>query len=379
MAMRIYRRGKTRWTIRFDAPRGADGNRRQRRITVRGSKRDAERVAAEMGAQLARGISPANMRTTVADILEEWLSDRKLRVAARTFEHYESIIVHYLRPTLGSVRVGHLRAAHIDHALQGWATGPRKDGRRGTLSNTTLHHIFRTLCSALAFAERRDYIPRNPARAVDPPKRDDIEQSAISPAAFRLLLRSINDEAFKIAITVDLGLGLRCGELVALRWKDVSFVAGTVRVREAAVSDHGAIKYKSPKSRRSKRTIVAPHFVMSALSQRLASQSRDFEVLGIAQTAETIVFDTAGAPWNPSNFSSRFYRLKRRAGIPHRLHDLRHSFASWLINNGAELISVRDALGHSSLSTTADIYGHLRPTLAERNAKILDDTYNAGA
>lgn len=117
----------------------------------------------------------------------------------------------------------------------------------------------------------------------------------------------------------------------------------------------------------------------SASVADITSKGELFASLGLAQTAEVFVFETLGMPWNPSNVSSRFYRLKRRAGFPLRLHDLRHSFASWLINGGVELIAVRDALGHSTIATTADIYGHLQPSLAASSARTLDEAYNGRA
>jgi integrase len=375
MIPRIYQRGKSSWTVRYDAPPGPGGKRRQRRISVRGSKADAKRVAAEIAAQSARGLLPSDPRMRMKELLSEWLADRKRSVAPRTHAGYRRHIELYIEPSLGHYRLADLRALHIDDALQTWTSGARKDGRKGIRSSTSIHHIFRTLSAALAFAERRDYIGKNPARGVSAPRREDPDQAIVSPQIFHQLLAAISDDTFRIAVTVALGLGVRCGELVALRWRDINWTAGTVYVRQTAYMEDGQVRYKMPKTRRSRRTIAAPEFVMRALRIRSQSQATEFESLLLEQNEDAFVFETLGAEWSPDNFSSRFYRLKTKLGLPHRLHDLRHSFASWLLNGGAELIDVRDALGHSTLTTTADIYAHLMPARAAKNARVMDTAF----
>jgi len=375
MTPHIYRRGKSAWSIRFDAPPGANGQRRQKRVSVKGTRRDAERVAAELAVQVARGVVPLDFNARVDDVLTEWLADRKHRIAESTYARYESITRLYLRPAFGHMRIASIRPQHIDHAIDEWMTGPRKDGRPGTLDPTSVNHAFRTLSAALSFAERRDYIMKNPARAVTPPKRSDNEQSTVSPDAFATFLLSIDDETFRIAVIAALGLGLRCGEQAALRWRDVDFVRGTVTVRETASLRNGQVFYKPPKTRRSRRTIVAPQFVLDSLRTRFQTQCDQFDRLGITQNEQSFVFETFGEGWNPRNFSCRFYRLKIREGFPHRLHDLRHSFATWLLNGGVELIAVSEALGHSSLAITAGTYAHAQAKLSAKNAVILDNAY----
>ena len=160
--------------------------------------------------------------------------------------------------------------------------------------------------------------------------------------------------------------GLRRGEALGLRWRDVDLDNRLITVRQQIVQVGGELVINPPKSRRGLRTVsVDPTTLASAGTP------------GLLRSAEGLVFSgTDGAPLSPALVSRRFERLVAELGLPRiRLHDLRHTSASLGLAAGESLVEVSRRLGHSSVAITGDIYSHLDPTLtrasADRLARLL--------
>jgi len=153
--------------------------------------------------------------------------------------------------------------------------------------------------------------------------------------------------------------GMRRGELLGLKWEDVDLEGGKIHVRRALWRG----KFVAPKSRRSRRAIDAPATVRAALA-RLPSR---FE-------GELVFCGPQGHPLDPENFTKRdFARVLRRSGVRRiRFHDLRHTYTSLLIAQGAHPKYIQAQLGHASIQTTLDRYGHLMPDVHAAEAKKLD-------
>ena len=177
------------------------------------------------------------------------------------------------------------------------------------------------------------------------------------------------------AIVTSIGTGLRRGELLALRWGDVDVEAGLLTVQRAIERVDGGTRFKDPKTKRSRRTISLPRFVADRLRRHRIDQAQWFLKHRLGRTsAETLVFERAGEAWVPNTFNTAFTRTLRDAGVPHvRLHDLRHTFASMALEAGVDLKTVSNALGHSTISTTADIYAHVTDSLMRDAADRIDN------
>lgn len=189
------------------------------------------------------------------------------------------------------------------------------------------------------------------------------------------------------AIATALGSGCRRGELLALRWSDVDLDRGTLRivrsleritVRSAKRSRY-ELRFKDPKTKRSRRTISLPPFAVARLRRHRLEQAERFFSAGARPDSDTLVFERDGRPWNPNTFGLTFARIARDAQLPKvRLHDLRHSFASLLLAGGADLKTVSTALGHSTIAVTADTYAHVSPAMLRDVANLLDRVVRSG-
>jgi integrase len=132
------------------------------------------------------------------------------------------------------------------------------------------------------------------------------------------------------------------------------------------------LRFKEPKTPASRRSIPLPRFAVDRLRRHRREQRARFEQLGVWQTNDSLVFDHAGEPWNPNTFGTEFARRSRGRKLPAvRLHDLRHSYASLMLESGVDLKTVSQALGHSTIRTTADIYAHVTPAMQQSAAERL--------
>lgn len=368
----VKQRSKGSWSVRIDGPRDDSGHRRQRRVTIRGTRQDAEAKAAELVRCAYAGQVIVAGRLKVSDLLDEWLAAVKYRVADTTYRRYSSIARLHIKPILGTRAIRTVTAQVIEFAISIWRSGERKDKRRGILTETSVHHIFRTLNTAFEYGCRHGYLANNPCRFCEPPRRSDNEMSHLTAPEVSDFLVQLPAELFAPSIFA-LTSGVRRGELLGLQWQDINLLDATVHVRRTlTVVDHD-LRYKSPKSRRSKRVIVLPQFMVEVLSKYRELQCRQFRALGLeSPTGITPVFDRYGSAWNPQNFSCMFYRATHRLRRALRFHDLRHSFASLSLEAGADLKVVSEALGHSCISITADTYTHLSLSLKRKLAGQLD-------
>jgi integrase len=242
------------------------------------------------------------------------------------------------------------------------------------LSSRTVGHVFATLRTALKRAVRQRSIAWNPCDGVDPPRVERKEMRSLDTAAAAPLIRACDSGPIGAAIVTSIGTGLRRGELLALRWGDVDLKAGLLTVQRAIERSDRQSRFKDPKTKRSRRTISLPRFVVDRLRRHHVQQAQWFWANGLGRTnADTLVFERAGEPWVPNTFGTAFSRTLSDAGVPHvRLHVLRHTFASMALEAGVDLKTVSNALGHSTISTTADVYAHVADSLMRDAADRID-------
>jgi integrase len=169
--------------------------------------------------------------------------------------------------------------------------------------------------------------------------------------------------------------GLRIGEALALQWTDVDLNAGTLAVRRAIQrqGDKGLV-FVEPKTALSRRTVQLTDFARDELSQHLKRREHAHAAAGsLWQDGDLVFTSPFGAPMDPSNISHRFQRIREKAGLPPmRLHDLRHTAATLLLQQGVHPSVVREMLGHSTILLTLNTYSHVIPTMHRDAADKMD-------
>jgi integrase len=306
---------------------------------------------------------------TVGEYLAGWLAGRQaLRDSTRV--SYAFHIRRYLIPGLGALLLTGLRPEHIEEAYRQILAA--NHGRARPVSAATLHRVHATLMSALSHAVRRGLLTRNPAVTVELARSVRSERRVWSGAELGSFLELIKDDPlYELYLTLGL-VGLRRGEALGLRWSDVDFDAGLLRVQRQIVQVNGRAVEGPPKSAAGHRTVAIPARLDSALRWHQCDQ-----VTRHAQPADGIqtrqVFSRAGGGgWAPAYVSRHFDRLVYRHGLARiRLHDLRHTSASIGLASGETLLEVSRRLGHSSITITGDIYSHVSPDTARASAERL--------
>jgi len=378
----IRRRSAGSWELRYSL--GADPATGKRRIvttTVRGDRKVAERELRRLLRTVDTGEHVDPTRLTVRDWLAHWLETIREEVSPKSHERYTEIVKNSLMPALGNLPLAKLAPSHIQDAYSTWATGGRRDGKDGGLSPRTRRHIHRILRSALARAVEQQVLVRNPADAFKNrlPKVERRTMTALTAEQSARLLEAIAHTRVYWPVLLALATGMRRGEVLALRWKNVDLERGTLRVLESLEQTKTGIRFKAPKTEKA-RAITLPAFAIEELRRLKLSQAEELLALGIRQTGETLVCGRAdGLPHQPLSLTYEFTRLMDRIkDLPRvRFHDLRHSHATQLLENGVHPKIAQERLGHSTIAITLDLYSHVTHTMQSEAAQRLHAAFQA--
>ncbi|MGA8017173.1 MAG: site-specific integrase [Candidatus Dormiibacterota bacterium] len=370
----VRRRGKGAWELTLElAQDPVTGERQRRFVTVRGTRRDAERELAARIHAIETGTHVDVSRETVAQYLSRWLRDyAKPSVAPRTYERYAEIVTRHLVPQLGAGALARLQPAHIVAAERGWLDSG--------LSASTVLKFHRLLREAFHHAVKWRLIAVNPADAVTPPRVERREMSVLSPSQATALLAQSRGTEFEAVMTTALYSGLRLGELRGLRWRDLDLDAGRLSVQQTLQKvPGGGVVARQPKTHRSRRSVSLPSALVDVLREHRRRQVEARLLAGDAWADGDLVFtDALGRALSETRLRWAFWRLLREAGLPRiRLHDLRHTMATLMLAAGEHPKVVSERLGHSTVSITLDTYSHVLPGLQAAAAERLAATLGA--
>lgn len=365
----------------------ATGKRRQVRKSGFKSSDDAEAALSAFLHAAGTGQLAHDDKLTVADYLRGWIeAKRDSGIRPTTIRSYEQHVNSYLIPHLGRLRLGELRATHVEKFLRDIAkpkAKPEADAqiakgaRRNpkTLSPATIRRVHATLRTALTSAKRKHLVAFNAAENLELPRaaRPKVKPWEAEELG-KFLDHATTDRLGTLYETMAM-TGLRRGETCGLRWDDVDLDKNTVIVRQQLVEidgtgikcefckgEHRQFQFGKPKTASGEDRVVGidAHTAGVLLAHRFAQDMERAE-WGEAYVEHGLVFAREnGQPYPPQYVTDQFNKLTKAAGVRSiRLHDLRHGQASLLLAAGVDLTIVSKRLGHSSIAITADTYSHL--------------------
>lgn len=360
----------------------SDGTYKRRSVYGK-SWDDAHERLTRLKVDSQNGVPVSVMKQTVTEYMTYWLENvSRPKVRRGTWVNYESLTRNYILPNLGTKKVARLAARDIRAFLlkvartcqcctQGKDQARPESKRRCCAihkccekypSDRTVRFLLVLLRAALQHAVNEDDLPRNVARNVELSMGTQREIEPLSVQEGRKLLAAARGDRVWAAYELAVRLGLRRGEVLGLSWKDVDLVDGVINVRQSLQRVSGELSLSATKTRRSTRRLALPEECSTALRARRAQQRADRLAAGEKWTASGLVFTTRnGTPIEPRNLNRAFEALSNRAGIRQvRFHDLRHTCASLLHEQGADARTIMEILGHSSIRVTMDIYTFVR-------------------
>jgi integrase len=245
------------------------------------------------------------------------------------------------------------------------------------LAPTTVQHIHAFVHVVFDQAVRLGLIPRNPAAYVDAPGLKPEEIQPLQEEEVRRLLHTVAGDRYEAFFVLALATGMREAELLALRWQDIDWERARVRCRATLHRVKGIYVLEEMKSRSSRRTLPLPKAALEVLRSVQVQQHEDRMQLGDAAWLDTwgLIFTTpAGCPVHPQTMLKHFRLLLNKAGLREktRIHDLRHTFATLLLERGVHIKAVSELLGHSSVTITLAIYGHVTQRMQDTAIQELD-------
>ncbi|MFZ2957682.1 MAG: tyrosine-type recombinase/integrase [Candidatus Ozemobacteraceae bacterium] len=279
---------------------------------------------------------------TVGEWLAYWVDTFVCNLRINTRAAYESVVKTHLIPNLGGIRLIDLRPAPVIEMFSKLLK-THSPGfvilARGVLSKSlnqamTLEQISRSIMKSVPF-----------------PRRERKAHRIFTREEFQQFLEAARSSRYCLALLLFAGAGLRLGEALALRWEDVSIERSMITVTETVVRVPGGMVTNPAKTKLARRTIPIPDFLTQAMKETPEKRRTGLIVPG-----------RWGGYLAPATFRSDLKKLLMNANLPRvTVHGLRHIHASMLISSGVDIFEVSRRLGHESISTTADVYGHLVP------------------
>lgn len=365
-----------RWYAQLDLGRDPAGKRvRPRRVGHTRAEAFAKLKAMEQAAARGELTGGRPNFTTVGEWLQAWLDGEVAQRAASldlrpsTVANYRRVVGRHLQPRIGALKLAdfkptHVRQLHVDLAETG-------------LAPASVHEVHRVLRTAMNAAVRDEVIARSPLTQVRAPRfeRKPVEPLSVEDA--HKLMKCIAGHRNEALYVVLLSCGLRVGEVLGLRWRDVDLDSGTLTVAQQLQRRAGRVEFSSPKSTRSRRTITLPDLALKALSRHRLRQRKEQLAADYWEDHGLVFPASNGRPGDSSNLNREWHKIRNPLGLSRvRLHDLRHAAASFALAGGVQLRAVAELLGHSDTRLTADTYSHVlvavRNDTATKIGAVLD-------
>ncbi len=348
----IDRRPNGKWRARYRTHAG--GPQRAKHFD---RKIDAEQFLTRMTGQLLDGsyVDPSAGQIAFGAYAKTWKTAQVHRPT--TVAQVDAHLRNHILPTFADRTIASIRPTEV----QAWVTGRSK-----LLAPSTVEVVFRIFSAILSDAVADRVIVRNPAKGVKLPRKD--RQPIVPPTVdqVEVLLAEMPDR-YRAIVTLAAGTGMRQGECFGLTVDRVDFLRRSITVnRQLVLAGSGPPEFGPPKTEASIRSIPLPEVVGHALAAHLEHFPTDPDGLIFTNAKE--------APIRRNRFSEIWRPATTRAGVEGiRFHDLRHFYASLLINHGESVKAVQARLGHASASETLDTYAHLWPDNEERTRAAVDD------
>ena len=356
-----------RWEGRIVLGYGENGKPKTKSVTAKTKYECEERLKA-LKEELGRAAKRIKPEMPFGEWMGYWYQNFcKPALRETTKAGYESSIYSHIIPSIGHIPLNKL----TQNDLQQFYANLKKNGRlqysatcgKG-VSDRMVRACHARCRSALEKAISECLITRNPALGCKLPPKKGREMQVLTPSEIARFLARAKEEGYYELFLLELSTGMRRGEILGLKWSDVNLQTGSLKIARQVVAAGEQILVQSPKTKNSVRTVVLPPYMVEILIEMKKSRTCEW------------IFPSpvkSGEPRNPTALHHRFKLILKRAGCKNiRFHDLRHTFATMALENGMDVKTLSDMIGHISAETTLNIYSHITDTMREQAAVRID-------
>ncbi len=357
----ITKRPDGRWEARISLEGG------KRKSVYAKTRQEVARRLAEMTRDRDKGLPIVGERQTVGDFLTDWLANVKPTVRYRSWERYEQYVRLHIIPTLGAVALSKLTAQHVQRLYA-------KKLQEGS-SPTSVSHLHTMFKFAMTQAQRLGLVQRNVVALVRPPHMLHPEMQVLSPDQARALLDAAVGDPLEALYVLALTTGMRRGEILALKWREVNLDQAYLQVRASLQKTPEGFVFTDPKTASGKRKVALTPMAVAALRQHWARQRAARSALGeVWQNLDLVFPNSIGSPLQGTNLLKlSYWRLLAKAGLPRiRFHDLRHTAATLMLVQDVHPKVVAEMLGHTNISITLGTYSHVLPDMQSEATSALE-------
>lgn len=347
-------------------------------LLVKGNKRKAEQMLRETLQTFETRPKVTTSDVLFSDYIRVWLNNVRRRVDEVTYQGYEILALRHVIPWFKEkgVKLVDVTVELLQEYVDEKSTKGRMDGTGG-LSPSSIRRHKNIVHQTLAEAVKNGLLPSNPCQYVELPKSVRYESHYYTAKQLNELFEAIQDEPLCPLLKITAIYGLRRSEVLGLKWDSINFDAGTVTIRHTVSVVTKTVEKDKTKNSSSYRSFPLTEEAQHIFQMAKAAEDENRRLFGRQYKENSYVFKwDDGRPYRPDYITAKFSDLLKQHGLPHiRFHELRHSCASLLINEGFGLKDVQDWMGHADIKMTANIYGHLdvarKQSMAEKLAGSL--------